>query len=73
MRHDTKTSKGSRVVTVPQPPVAIQELPANRPMSVLLKSDEDVEWIWSPLPSGQQFVSGYKIVKRSFLKRLLRV
>jgi hypothetical protein len=71
MNNSDKIPKGSRVVMAPQPSVPIQQLPPNRALSVVLKSDEDVEWIWSPLTNGR-YVSGYTIVKRSLAGRLLR-
>lgn len=36
----------------------------NRVQSVVLADDEDVGWIWTSLPNGTQFVSGYTIFKR---------
>jgi len=36
----------------------------NRVQSVILADDEDVSWIWTSLPNGTQYVSGYTIVKR---------
>ncbi len=36
----------------------------NRVQSVILADDEDVSWIWTSLPNGTQFVSGYTIIKR---------
>ena len=53
----------TRVVTAPEPSVPANQLPPNRPLSVTLTESEDVEWIWSSLANGQQYVSGYKIVK----------
>lgn len=56
----------TRVVNVPQLVTAVagDQLPANRPLYVVLAEDEDVEWIWSPLPSGQSYISGFKLVKK---------
>jgi hypothetical protein len=64
MNQRDKTGRMGRVVMVPQPLASINELPPNRPLSVVLAEDEGVEWIWSTLPGGQQYVSGYKIVKK---------
>jgi len=64
MSQPDKTRKGSRVVTVPQRMAPINELPPNRPLSVNLAEDEDVEWICSTLPGGHPYVSGYSIVKK---------
>lgn len=60
-----KTRKTTRVVTVPQPMIAVAtfQLPSNRPLDVVLAEDEDVEWIWSSLPGGLSYISGYKVVK----------
>jgi hypothetical protein len=61
-----KTRKTTRVVTVPQPMIAVAtfQLPSNRPLDVVLAEDEDVEWIWSSLPCGLSYISGYKVVKK---------
>ena len=53
-----------RIVIVPQPVVTGSELPSNRLLTVAVQEDEDVEWTWSSLPNGQQYVSGYTIVKK---------
>jgi protein-S-isoprenylcysteine O-methyltransferase Ste14 len=38
----------------------------------VLRPGEDIEWTWSPLPNGQQYVSGYNIVKgRAILRQML--
>jgi hypothetical protein len=60
----TNKNRG-RVIHVPQPLVAGDGLPPNRPLTVLVGDDEDVEWIWSALPNGQQYVSGYNLRKKN--------
>ncbi len=41
----------------------------NRVQSVILADDEDVSWIWTSLPNGTQYVSGYSIIKRPIPNR----
>ncbi len=52
-----------RVVHAPQPSVATAAALPNRVLSVVLESDEDVDWIWTAA-GGVRFVSGYTIVKK---------
>jgi hypothetical protein len=65
MKPDDQKPKGSRVVQAPPPSGPMQPPIPNRPLSVVLQHNEDVEWIWTSLPNGQRYVSGYNIVKRS--------
>ena len=39
-------------------------LPLNRVLSVVLRADEDVQWLWTSTTEGVSYVSGYTIVKR---------
>ncbi len=58
------TEKGrTRTVRPPQPTIS-GPLPANRVIAVEVGDDEEVEWAWSTLPGGQQYVSGYTLRKR---------
>ncbi len=60
-----KKSEGNhRVMTAPQSPALVSQTQQNRQLIVRLEEDEDVQWIWTRLPNGQQYVSGYTIVKR---------
>ena len=63
MKQDEDMPELTRVVQAPHPLLPADLLPANRPLSVVLKGDEDVEWVWSTLPNGHRYVSGYTIVK----------
>ncbi|NDJ17873.1 hypothetical protein [Myxacorys almedinensis] len=60
-------SKGNqkRTVLAPQQVVSSSHLPANCIISVNLDDDEDVQWTWTFLPSGERYVSGYTIVKQA--------
>ena len=53
----------SRTVHAPQPAIP-GPLPANRVVSVQAGDDEEVEWTWSTLPGGLQYVSGYCLRKK---------
>lgn len=53
----------SRVVPAPEPQLMAGQLAPNRVLSVRLKPGENVEWLWTLLPLGGQYVSGYRIVK----------
>jgi len=55
-----------QVVFAPQPVfISSSQLPANRVISVELNADEAVEWIWTSLPSGASYASGYTIIKKT--------
>ncbi len=43
---------------------APNELPANRVVSVLLNDGEEAQWMWTTLPGGGRYVSGYRVVKK---------
>ncbi len=60
-----KGEEKHRVVTAPQSSGLVSQTQPNRQLSVRLEEDEDVQWIWTRSPDGQQYVSGYTIVKRS--------
>jgi hypothetical protein len=53
-----------RTVTAPLPSPALAKPLPNRVFSVVLKADEDVEWIWTHTADGVSSVSGYTIVKK---------
>lgn len=53
----------SRVVPAPEPQLMAGQLAPNRVLSVRLKPGENVEWLWTLLPLGGRYVSGYRIVK----------
>ena len=61
------TSK-QRVVHAPPPTLpSSAALSPKRVLSVVLKPNEDVEWIWTSTSDGATYVSGYTIVKRKML------
>ncbi|MEM8546044.1 MAG: hypothetical protein AAGF66_18865 [Cyanobacteria bacterium P01_H01_bin.119] len=43
--------------------VSPASLPTNRVLSVELAAGEDVEWVWSSLPDGTRYVSGYTVLQ----------
>jgi len=53
----------SRVVPAPEPELMAGQLAPNRVLSARLKPGEDVEWLWTLLPLGGRYVSGYRIAK----------
>ncbi|MBP0020720.1 MAG: hypothetical protein J7647_24585 [Cyanobacteria bacterium SBLK] len=57
-------TKPKRIVSAPQPIFASSfPIPANRILNVELEENENVEWIWTLLPDGTRYVSGYTLVK----------
>jgi hypothetical protein len=52
----------TRIVNAPTSST-INSLPQNRVISVELKKNQDVQWIWSYTSSGQSYVSGYEIIE----------
>jgi len=59
-----KRARGkSRVVLAPEPEVMAGQLAPNRVLSVRLKPGEDVQWLWTALPQGGRYVSGYQILE----------
>ena len=59
-----RTARGkSRVVLAPEPELMARQDAPNRVLSVNLKPEEDVEWLWTSLPFGGRYVSGYRILK----------
>jgi hypothetical protein len=53
-----------RTVHAPPPsPASMKPLP-NRVFSVVLQSDEDVEWTWMHTTDGVSYVTGYTIIQR---------
>lgn len=59
----TRSKGGCRVEFAPQPEMSRGQLPPNRVISVKLNPGEEVRWIWTSLPDGGSYVSGYKVVK----------
>jgi hypothetical protein len=60
-----KRARGnSTVVLAPEPELMAGQQVPNRVLSVKLKSGEDVEWLWTALPQGGRYVSGYRILDR---------
>ena len=55
----------SRVVSAPESELMAGQLLPNRVLCVKLKPGEDVEWLWTVLPQGGRYVSGYQILKDS--------
>jgi hypothetical protein len=59
-----KRARGkSRVVPAPEPELMAGQLASNRVLSARLKHGEAVEWVWTLLPFGGRYVSGYRIVR----------
>ena len=53
-----------RIVHAPVPILTSSTtLPPNRVLSVVLRPEEDVAWIWTSTPDGGSYVSGYTIIK----------
>lgn len=53
-----------RTVAAPPPsPLPAKPLP-DRVFSVLLSTDEDVEWVWAHTQDGVSYVNGYNILKK---------
>jgi hypothetical protein len=67
MRKTKSDSSHSRkqIVFAPQPVFAsFSQLPTNRVISVEFNGDEEIKWIWTFLPNGEKYVSGYTIIKK---------
>ena len=64
MKDVIQPPKPRRTIVAPEP-ATTSPLAPNRVLSVELEQDEEVTWTWSALPSGEQYVSGYSIVKKS--------
>lgn len=55
-----------RTIFAPQPIGFLPaQLPTTQVLNVELDEDEDIEWTWTTLPTGQQYVSGYTIIPKS--------
>jgi hypothetical protein len=50
-----------RIVQPPVTQLAEQSAPV---ISVELKADEEVRWLWTHYPNGQSVVTGYEIIKK---------
>ncbi|MEM9541614.1 MAG: hypothetical protein AAGA60_19230 [Cyanobacteria bacterium P01_E01_bin.42] len=58
-------TKQKRIVSAPQPTFAASsQPPTNRVLSVELGENENVEWVWTSLPDGTRYVSGYTIIQQ---------
>lgn len=55
----------TRHVLAPAPKRPDLPSPANRVIGVDLKDQEDVAWLWSDMPDGQKYVSGYTIFDKN--------
>jgi hypothetical protein len=64
---NTSQSTQRTIDAPPLAPVLSKPLP-NRVFSVMLKSDEDVEWTRTTSPDGVNYLSGYTIVKAAHSK-----
>ena len=56
-----------RIVTAPQQSLLLNSNEVNIPSSVIsveLKENEEVEWIWTIYPDGQRVVTGYNIIQK---------
>jgi DNA-directed RNA polymerase subunit RPC12/RpoP len=62
LKDDLPPGIGTVIIPVPQPTGSLSEVPATRPLSVSITEGESVEWIWTLLPSGGSYVSGFEIV-----------
>ena len=63
----TNSQEEKRIVTAPQQTSILNSTTVNIPSAVIsveLKENEDVEWIWTAYPNGQRVVTGYNIIQR---------
>jgi len=65
-----RASGESRMVPAPEPELMAGQLAPNRVLAVKLEPGEDVEWLWTALPQGGRYVSGYRILRRDTIDRL---
>lgn len=67
MKTPTLQNSKKRVVFAPQSvALPILSIPqASYIVSVELNEDEDVNWNWTTLPNGQNYVSGYIVIKKA--------
>jgi hypothetical protein len=61
MSQTSETRGEKRIV---QPPVTDGSVGASSVLSVALAEDEEVNWLWTHLPDGRSFVSGYEVIKK---------
>jgi hypothetical protein len=54
-----------RTVAAPAPSPATAEPLPNQVLSVMLATDEELEWVWTITASGVRYVSGYSINART--------
>ena len=57
----------TRIVTAPQQSLSLNPNKGNIPSSIIsveLKENEEVEWIWTIYPDGQKVVTGYNIIQK---------
>ena len=63
----TNSQEEKRIVTAPQQTSIFNSTTVNIPSAVIsveLKENEDVKWIWTAYPNGQRIVTGYNIIQR---------
>ena len=63
----TNSQEKKRIVTAPQQTMSLNSTPVNIPSAVIsveLKENEDIEWIWTTYPNGQRVVTGYNIIQQ---------
>ncbi|MGF1481902.1 MAG: hypothetical protein ACFB4I_20880 [Cyanophyceae cyanobacterium] len=65
MNYSVVAHHSKRTVFAPQPTGILPSQHLIAPViSVELAENEDVQWTWTTLPNGQQYVSGYTVVKK---------
>jgi hypothetical protein len=61
------TQKKTRIVTAPHQSLLSNFSTVNIPSTVIsveLKENEEVEWIWTSYPNGQRVITGYNIIQK---------
>jgi hypothetical protein len=66
MTENLQTESNKRIVQPPVTELASQTAPV---ISVELEADEEVEWLWTHLPTGQSVVTGYEIIQKDGSKK----
>jgi hypothetical protein len=64
----TNSQEKKRIVTAPQPSLLFNLNTVNIPSSIIsveLKENEEVEWIWTSYPNGQRVITGYNIIEKT--------
>ena len=63
----TNSLEKKKTVTAPQQTFLLNTNTVNVPSTVIsveLKENEDVEWIWTVYSNGQRVVTGYDIIQK---------